>query len=485
MEPKVIDSVICTKTQLISCLEELNKHTPMDYERIQLILDDLKENLSFLVEYPYVDKHYRDIYNIYYSIKFSDFDRHCIRVHIFDKASLIVNDISNSKDLYCGYFIVRPLQTHPLGRSMINPRVLKNNNFISCLAKEKIHFLGTTLVACGFPHVAQDNETHKCAESALWALLTYFGYKYINYSPVLPSDILKKVSLYSKHKLLPSMGLTVDELAMCINNCGQNCNLYYLNENNASESYSILNIYIESGMPAILALGNGGDGHAVLAIGHKNIDKANMEEELLSSGEIWRDVSSFKKEIVLIDDNRTPFSVVPIDAPSKQYKPPLNDLKIKAFIVPIHREMFLNAESMKGLLNFIFNDANFGLQTFGEHWITRLFLTTSNSYKEFLEVKSIAPDNIKSLLKRMYLPKFIWICEIYNIDDYKENKTSGIILFDATGEATLNSIIFYFMKNKRIIPRDYASWQGTKGMVEYKDVPYQNNLKGEWNSWKD
>jgi hypothetical protein len=30
----------------------------------------------------------------------------------------------------------------------------------------------------GFPHIVQDEETHTCAESALWSHIEYFGSRY-------------------------------------------------------------------------------------------------------------------------------------------------------------------------------------------------------------------------------------------------------------------------------------------------------------------
>ena len=108
-----------------------------------------------------------------------------------------------------------------------------------------------------------------------------------------------------------------------------------------------------------------------------------------------------------------------------------------------------------------------------------------NSYKEFLNTKSIVNNNIKRLLLLTSMPKFIWICELYRLDDYEKQKTSGILFIDATGDTSLNSIIYYFLEDNRFITKDAFSWQGLQSMIKYQDVPYQNNLKGEWNSWRN
>lgn len=480
---KAIKSEMLDKAQLIKSI--INTIGTIDVTRIQQLINDFIDTVTFVTEFPYTDKHYRDSYNLFYSSKFSDFKKSCMRIHIFKTPLKIYKDFETNRDDYCGYFIIRPLEQYPLGRSMINPRILKKNNFVTCLSKEIIHFLGTRIEISGFPHVAQDTQTHSCAESSLWALITYFGQKYIDYKPLLPSEIIKKVGLLSNHRILPSRGLTVDELTGCLNGSGQNCLLYFFSTNQASNIYSILNIYIESGMPLIATLTNNENGHAVLVTGHGNTDFIDIKTNLLALNDIWKDVSFYKKDLVLIDDNKTPFDLVPINNPAIHYDPPFNTMNLSAIIVPFHKDMFLDAQSVYGLVSTIFDDKDFGLKKFGGKWIIRLYLTSSNSYKEFLNTKSIVNNNIKRLLLLTSMPKFIWICELYRLDDYEKQKTSGILFIDATGDTSLNSIIYYFLEDNRFITKDAFSWQGLQSMIKYQDVPYQNNLKGEWNSWRN
>ena len=41
----------------------------------------------------------------------------------------------------------------------------------------------------GFPHASQDGETITCAETSILNVMEYFGLKYPEYSPILPSKI--------------------------------------------------------------------------------------------------------------------------------------------------------------------------------------------------------------------------------------------------------------------------------------------------------
>ena len=197
-------------------------------------MDSLNDNLSFFVEFPYTDSHFRDCYYFYHAAKFVDLPRETLRVHIFDSSIVDVdslfdnvsNEVVALSELYYGFFIVRPLNRFPLGHSFISPRAFKQRNFLCCLVKERVYLLGIRLEVCAFPHVPQDTETHTCAESSLWALLNYYGSKYKNYQTLLPSDIIRLLDSVSAHRMLPSNGLTVNELSTVLTRGGHNCVLY-------------------------------------------------------------------------------------------------------------------------------------------------------------------------------------------------------------------------------------------------------------------
>lgn len=69
-------------------------NVPIDLHRIKELLDTLKDNISFVVEFPYTDSHYRDCYYFYHSAKFENLPRETVRVHIFD------NCIKNMDSLF-------------------------------------------------------------------------------------------------------------------------------------------------------------------------------------------------------------------------------------------------------------------------------------------------------------------------------------------------------------------------------------------------
>jgi hypothetical protein len=226
------------------------------FNLIARLLKTLEDNIAFVIEYPYVDRHYRDSYYCYHSAKFKELSRNCIRVHLFIDSSFndvdaLINMPDNEKQKYAGFFIVRPLPQFPLGRSLLAPPALKNHNFVCCLMKSKVTLLGVELKAYGFPHIAQDTETHTCAESSLWSFFEYLGSRYIQYRPLLPSQILRNLSGISDRRPLPSTGLYDNEISKCLHANGCECIIEY--PENSSEindfRFFLFKIYIESGIP--------------------------------------------------------------------------------------------------------------------------------------------------------------------------------------------------------------------------------------------
>lgn len=459
---------------------------PPKLERVGKLLSCLRDDLWFLAEFPYIDRHYRDTYYSFHSAKFKKMGRNSIRIHIFEGEPVADNDFGKNrdslKDNYLGFFIIRPLVNFPLGRSLISPKALKSNNFLCCLMRQKVSLFGNSFEAYGFPHVAQDTETHSCAESSLWSFIEYFGSKYMSYKLLLPSQIVKNLLNITEHRLLPSIGLTEKELAKCLHDNGFQCliyNVYTCSGNNSL--YGLLRIYIESGVPLLLILGNDVAGHALLAIGHED----DMSKYKVPAEKKWVDVSFFEKKLVFIDDNMPPYQIADILKPTEHYtNEELKNLRLSSFIVALPSHMFLVAEKVYMLLERIFEDPNVGLSSDITKWITRLLLTGAHSFKKFvLEGDDQLTSGIKKYMLRLDLPKFIWLCEIYHEDEIAQKICSGLIMIDATGGSkSLVSVLWYTLDEKMYY-HDGSVWNKSESINQFKMCTYQNNLKGEWNKW--
>jgi hypothetical protein len=457
-----------------------------NFRRVNELLLNLEDNLSFLIEFPYVDKHYRDTYYSFHSSKFANIGKNCIRIHIFEGEEHCRIEECSSREYadsfrakYLGFFIIRPLQNRIMGRSVISPKALKNNNFVCCLAKFKVYIKGAIFEVCGFPHVAQDTETHSCAESSLWSFVEYYGAKYPQYKTILPSQIIKYLSNDSDKRRLPSAGLSISELTKSLHSNGFQClSIRIPNEEKRKTLFRMLRIYIESGVPVLLALVSErlSDGHAVLAIGHTNEYNCDGYEKLSDNN--WVDTSYFERDVVFIDDNVSPYKIASLDSPTNN-----PEYKITEFIVPLPSHVFRHAGETISLLDFIFNDSRLGILNSACKFITRTLLTSSNSFKEFVLTDKMVRDEHKNLLLSLNLPKFVWICEIYDGQDkYLNGICSGIILIDTTNIA---KVLFCYIKNKLFFFENKNEDVCHKPTNFYFQMgSYQHNLKGEWNKWK-
>ena len=465
---------------------------PLVPKQLNKLMANLRDDIQFVLESPYVDRHYRDTYYSFHSSKFKRTGRNCIRVHIFEgqiKGDDLYNNKINLDERYLGFFIIRPLPLYILGRSLISPRALQTRNFVCCLMKTRVSLLGNEFTAHGFPHIAQDTETHTCAESALWNYVEYFGQKYHRYKPLLPSQIVTTL-LDSEHRILPSEGLTEKELAKCLNVNGFQCLIYYAADSSDTDTFSqLLRIYVESGIPLLLKLANDENAHAVLVIGHEtdNSSLYNSKKYFPQKGS-WVDASLIDKKFVFIDDNLHPYKIADLSKPADYFSnQKKKDLTIKAFIVSLPVHMFLVAEKAYALIQEIFNDQKVGLQTFGGKWVSRLLLTGNHSFKKFIyEHDDNIPKIIREGLLLLALPRFIWIAELYKEPEFNQDGyCSGLLIIDATSNGKTPASVLWYMVDNNLFIYDNGAWNiGLYRKEPFRMSTYKNNLKGEWNQWK-
>lgn len=455
---------------------------------VEKLLAHIRKDVHFLLEYPYTDKHYRDTYYNFYSLKHKEYSRNCIRVHIFGFDTTNFDWFSNDKDIsdeYLGFFIIRPL-LKSLGRSLISPNALETFSFVCCLMKTPVSLLGRKLELLSFPHVAKDGETHICAESSLWSLVEYFGSKYSYHVPLLPSQIIKNLLKDSKKRILPSTGLRLEDMEKILQDNGFQCLEYRtdLNSDNI-DVFRIMRIYVESGIPLLLTLTDGKDGHAVLVIGREN------SENLTWPGQgRWTDESYYSKDLVFIDDNVPPYQIVKLNEPTSYYSyytehgKKYYNAKIEAFIVPVPTKAFLTAEKAHKVIMKCLSEVENKIEE--NYTNTRIFLATSSSYKQFLfeqDTKISESINIKNALLILNLPKSIWLCEIYKKEEKGNGYCSGLLIIDATGSDNLSSVLWFSIGNQKFTHDGVKFWESEFLSEEFKSKSY-NNLKGDRNKWR-
>lgn len=420
------------------------------------LIDALREDLYVVIEYPYVDRVYRDSYYNYYASKHFTYQRDCIRVSIFDGkikyADFLNADQHNSlNDKYLGYFVLRPTINALFGRSIINPSAFEESDFKICSCKTDSLVNGVKLSVEGFPHSSQDGETIKCAETTIWGIMEYFGNKYADYKPALPAQIHKTIERFSFQRQLPSNGLTMDQISFALKEFGFGTRIYS-NDAYSLELFSIIDSYVESGIPIMIGLQSGDVGHVVVAIGKQYreiVDWDNVQKKTIAinGNEVdYYETSSIPSKYVVQDDNLIPYRLISLDVPGSHYdEKELKEYEIDSIVIPLYPKIYLETVIAKQLALQILKEEHLGFQ-FGTEFVFRFYLTSNRSFKNHITKNTKIDEDLKKTILLTKMPKFIWVSEFYDKEEYnkKEKTALGIIILDATeaNQESIDALIF-------------------------------------------
>jgi len=494
------------KSVLREFVEEYFKYSPNFIDnKIEPLLDLLRDDLNFYIEYPYVDKVFRDSFYNFYSTKHSLIDRDCARVSFFLK-TIQQSDFRNpefefNRDLFFGYISIRPTLPNLIGRTMISPRAYKSNDFLSCMVNSNVVVNGKKMHVAAFPHSSQDGETITCAETTIWSVMEYFGMKYPEYKPVLPSKILGALANYSYERQLPSRGLTAEQISFALREFDFGTRLYSQKSDDEDvEAYSelefkrLLGYYVESGIPLITSIENKDVGHAIVIMGRKEIDLTSIEIEKFEpqiiktrAGKLeLYDFADFVEEFVAIDDNMPPYNIIPFGNPTQNYKSTqFGNCKIQNFIVPLYHKIYLEAGGARELMISYLQNFNHRLP--GNKIIFKLFYTSSRSFKTELNQRINIGTEANEIILSTTMPKFIWVGLLTNPELLRKKKANGLIVLDATGAKIYHSSIL-MVSPVGVTTYNSQEETGNKYVVYDTKINsfniFANNLKGKWSQWQ-
>lgn len=457
------------------------------------LLDELNDELFILIEYPYVDKVYRDSYYSYFSSKHQKYFRDCIRLSFFNE-KIIENDFRNIErfkflqDKFLGYVIIRPTFPSIIGRSLLKKEVFAKSDFVSCNYVGNVLVNGVKLVVQGFPHCSQDSETITCAETTIWSLMEYFGNRYPEYKPTLPSKIIEVLNKYSDQRLLPSNGLTINQISFALKDFGFGTHIYS-REAYDKELEEIISIYVESGIPIIARVDNDKISHAILIIGHekdgKNIkvNKGNrLKIRFVEENYNCIDYSKIERKYLVQDDNLLPYRLINLNDPFEHYNNEEEDNEsdfkwgqINSIVAPLYPKIYLEAVKARKLAINILADSGFG-HKFSSNFIFRFYLASSRSFKFHIASIREMKNKQKNYIVDMPMPKFIWCAEIYEPGDFRKNVASGLIILDATeaSENEQDALLFAGYPSQIILKSGSGFAYSTEKLEFYNK--YNNNL---------
>lgn len=491
------------------------------YNCINVLCDFLKKfevPYTIVQEDHHIDASYRDTFYHYYSNQHFKTRRYSRRLSFFNEIitreqffSYDLDQDENVKKRFMGSCVINPLLSGVLGRTLINPvYIMKKGKAFPVyirLSEFVINVYGKQLKVKAFPYRMQDEETMRCAEVTMLNLIEYYSNSYKDYKSVVPSEILEKEQLYSHERVLPSSGTTYPIFTKVLAEFGFSPRLYNLASvvTNALSGISpsdeikrILHYYIESGIPVAVNLqpiNSRGSGHSLLCVGHgqstEEMKKRAAENKWISwanreNGHALINSADFYSEYVVIDDNEAVYQIR--DFANLSIYP---DMKVSNLAVPLYKRMFLDAPDAAAIITSVLNDSVYGIENWSgdflkkrEDVIIRIFMASSRSFKRYRISKAKNIDT-RVFYSQIAMPRFIWVCELFRVEDYDNLQAFGEVVVDATSamRSGANNRSLIMMRYPNIITFREPEQSGTlfEQQFEIEEEPlfegYRDNLE--------
>jgi len=414
----------------------------------------LRDDLTVVVETEYVDKVYRNSFYGHYATKLRAYDRNCIRLSFFEpqiQEKTILNtpiDHALLQRCFLGFLVIRPLSSSCIGRNVLSPRAKKPhlNHMCICSTVVDTTVFGLQLKATGFPHASQDGELMSCAENAIWSVLDYFGNKYPEYRPLLPCEIIESLKPFSFERQTPSSGLTFEQISVVLQRQGFGCKVYAKENPMFKEVFTC---YVESGLPLIVCMQDekSHQGHAVVCVGRKKVEPTVVRSTTVTDllGTVYRKWNLSVNEFIFNDDNVPCYQSVDFSNPMIYYGSEWSNMVISHMVVPLPARVYLDAELAIKASTYIASH-RVGLRNGS---VVKTFLVSNRSYREYLLTNPSFSENARWKLLQINMPKFIWVTEIAQYDDFVEGAVNELLILDATGSAIMDdsyASLLYFQK---------------------------------------
>ena len=436
---------------------------------------------SYILESHYIDRDYSTDYLQFYAQTFRSHDRHCKRVHFFsDDISKVLTEPPSetkvteiqkfAKSHYCGFCIVRPLLTAPVGRAVLEARVRGYSDMeatVTCRASHDANLFGVDLKIQGTSFLQQDSRVGACAQVAIWVGMRHMHARY-KYNWVSVADItqLAAPTTSSEATSLPagSEFLTSERMIQAINEVG----FQPLCFRDGSRMGAAILPYVESGIPVILGLNLGeGLGHAVTVIGRvfaRQESPTNRAIDYVPAYIVHDDQAGPYMWLPMDEDESTRFSFEHEDIVKRFRDEKVVELNVKEHasfaIALMPRKVFSTAQAAEytandriqaviGAMSQVRQSLSakegqvnerlmeeLELAHRNEEIVLRTYLTSAGGYRRHI-AKGTASKELKDVLLGLRLPHFTWVTEISTTGSYNQfspgmRRIYGHTVLDAT-----------------------------------------------------
>ena len=433
---------------------------------------------SYVLEDPYIDRDYSADYLNFYARTFRTHARHCKRAHFFsDDISPLLRQPRSTEQLrqlrqvarisYCGFCVIRPLPTAPIGRTVLRAKVRGRQDMeatVTCRARFEANLLGVDLEVTGTAYLQQDARVGACAQVAIWAGMRHMHARH-GYNWVSVADITRLATPTASDEAtsLPAGSdfLTSERMLRAITEAGYQPLCFH----RTNIAGAILP-YVESGIPVILGLNIGAEvGHAVTVIGRVFATQTRPTDTAID----------YVPAYIVHDDQGGPYMSLPVENPATTPHPFGDDtikratssgtvelsachatfavalMSSRVFSTAAAAEVSARDRIDETLTNMprirrMLVDRGFPVNerlldelqdahSLG-HIVLRTYLTSAAGYRRHI-ADGTAGDDLKDALLDLHLPHFTWITEIATIDSYNHfsagmRRIYGHTIIDAT-----------------------------------------------------
>lgn len=236
--------------------------------------------------------------------------------------------------------------------------------------------------------------------------------------------------------------------------------------------------YIESGIPIVGFISP--KQHAVSIVGHGKINY-DLLNDPVNVSKLKNDEtgiilhSKLISSLYVMEDNYFGYRKVSKELPTSESDVDYNLYEIKFAVVPLYEKMHLvYNEVYERYVSLVES----GTMNWEDVKVSRIYMTSANSLKREAGNNEDMCEELKTIILRLNMSKFVWCIDIAGIDNYKNNLTSGRVIIDSTC-STYEKEPWILMHDGNQI-RYYDEDENDNYIVECDIQPYRiytNNLE--------
>ena len=412
---------------------------------------------TIVKEFDYIDGDFLQDFAAYYVSCFSEYDRHCNRLHFFSESfsrvhfEAILTGRTKSKHLkrlrksYLGFIVIRPLPDAIIGRTQLKTYASDNGRrHYEALVDYDVNLFGLKLRVRSLAFQEQDKVLSACATVALWSCFQKTSRLFGTAAPRPPKITLDATSAVFDRRSFPSSGLYIEQICSAIQRNGLDPEVFGLAAMTDAPVASLLYGYLRAGLPVLVVVKVDDLGsHALTVAGYSLRTKQVHDDETGAASPIpliGRRIDEFYAH----DDQQGPFSRLKFYPPSMPGEPPSFEgswrrddatactLTPTQVIVPVYPKIRLHYLQA---LDWV-NEMNAAVQgvaraTGNELLEWDVYLTTTNDYKKRLRNDGLLNTRRLQHLLTTPQPRFFWCC----VAQTDREKAIVELLIDATGFA--------------------------------------------------